>query len=214
MVVSPFVGVPSQSDGSKMSDISSTLFENRFFQNQLIRQGTSLAGPALIALGSRMKASGDAPRTSFRHTRQPQRHGKKSVMKSTYRGRVYDKGLKSNMFGHKSPMGPEYGYRTDYKSKQIKKGPGKAKTGKAISRVGRGAGVIGLGLVAYNIHRHGAKETAKQEGKFWAHDVPLAGLGGIDYLDDQLTGGFVSRMNRRSQITATVLLTKAVSAVF
>ena len=214
MVVSPFVGVPSQSDGSKMSDISSTLFENRFFQNQLIRQGTSLAGPALIALGSRMKTSGDAPRTSYRHTRQPVRHGKRSVKSSTYRGRVYDKPLKRNMFGYKSPMGPDYGYRTDYKSKQIKRGPGKAKTGKAISRVGRGAGVIGIGLVAYNIHRHGAKETAKQEGKFWAHDVPLAGLGGVSYLDDQLTGGFVANTSRTSSIIQTTLLSAAIGAVF
>ena len=161
-----------------------------------------------------MKASGDAPRTSYRHTRQPVRHGKRSVKSSTYRGRVYDKPLKRNMFGYKSPMGPEYGYRTDYKSKQIKRGPAKAKTGKVISRVGRGAGAIGVGLVVYNIHRHGAKETAKQEGKFWAHDVPLAGLGGIDYLDDQLTGGFVSRTNRRASVTATVLLTQAVMGVF
>jgi len=63
-------------------------------------------------------------------------------------------------------MGSDYGYRTNYKSKQIKKGPGKAKIGKGVSRVGRGAGVIGLGLVAYNIHRHGVEQTVHEEAKW------------------------------------------------
>ena len=177
-MVSPFVGVPSQSDGKSMSDISSSLLENRFIQNQLIRQGTSLAGPVLIAAGSTMQVSGDAPRTSFRSTKQVQRQGKRSAYKQTYRGRTYDKPLKKNLFGYKSPMGPDYGYRTDYKSKSgTKKGPAKAKTGKALKSVGRGSGVIGIGLVGYNIHRHGVQKTAEDEVKF---NYSISPLGVVD----------------------------------
>jgi hypothetical protein len=119
------------------------------------------------------------------------------------------------MFGYKSPMGPEYGYRTDYKSKKgIKKGPGKAKTGKALRAVGRGSGVIGIGLVGYNIHRHGAKETARQEKEFWL-DGTLGNVGGsINYLDRQFTGGLVTRTSRTSSIIQTTLLSAAIGAVF
>lgn len=189
MVVSPFVGVPSQSDGtkSKLSDISSSLLENRFFQNQILRQGASLAGPTLVAAGSAMQVSGDAPRTSFRSTKQTQRQGKKSAYKQTYRGRTYDKPLKRNMFGYKSPMGPDYGYRTDPKSKSgTKKGPAKSKTGRALKGVGRASGVIGLGLVAYNIHRHGAKKTAEDEIKF---NYSISPMGVIDqqFFDGELS---------------------------
>jgi hypothetical protein len=216
VVVSPFVGVPSQSDGkTKLSDISRSLIENRFFQNQLIRQGTSLAGPVLVGAGSMMMKSGGATRTTFRSTKQVSRHGKKSQFKGTYRGQRYDKPLKRNMFGYKSPMGDDYGYRTNYKSKHgIKKGPGKAKAGKALRRVGRASGAIGLGLVVYNIHRHGAKETARQEKEFW-FDEPLGNIGGsINYLDRQLTGGLVTRTSRTSSIIQTTLLSAAVGAVF
>jgi hypothetical protein len=216
VVVSPFVGVPSQSDGkTKLSDISRSLIENRFFQNQLIRQGTSLAGPVLIAAGRSMQVSGDAPRTSYRSTKQVKRQGKKSQYKGTFRGQRYDKPLKRNLFGYKSPMGDDYGYRTDYKSKSgTKKSPAKSKTGKALSRVGRVSGAIGLGLVVYNIHRHGAKETARQEKEFW-FDEPLGNIGGsINYLDRQLTGGLVTRTSRTSSIIQTTLLSAAIGKVF
>jgi hypothetical protein len=118
------------------------------------------------------------------------------------------------MFGYKSPMGPAYGYRTDYKSKSgTKKGPATSKTGKVLKGVGRASGVIGLGLVAYNIRRHGAKEAAKQEGKFWVHDIPVGTMGGVTYLDNRLLGGSLSQGGRSSQITATVLLTGLIQAV-
>jgi hypothetical protein len=216
VVVSPFVGVPSQSDGkTTMSDISRSLLENRFFQNQLIRQGTSLAGPVLIAAGSTMMKSGGATRTTFRSTKQISRQGKKSQYKGTYRGQRYDKPLKRNMFGYKSPMGDDYGYRTNYKSKQgIKKGPGKSKVGKALKVTGRVSGGIGLILVGYNIHRHGAKETARQEKEFWV-DGTLGNVGGsINYLDRQFTGGLVTRTSRTSSIIQTTLLSAAIGAVF
>jgi hypothetical protein len=189
VVVSPFVGVPSQSDGkTKLSDISRSLIENRFFQNQLIRQGTSLAGPVLIAAGRSMQVSGDAPRTSYRSTKQVKRQGKKSQYKGTFRGQRYDKPLKRNLFGYKSPMGDDYGYRTDYKSKSgTKKSPGKSKTGKALSRVGRVSGAIGLGLVVYNIHRHGAQKTAEDEVKF---NYSISPLGIVDrqFFDGAISG--------------------------
>ena len=75
-------------------------------------------------------------------------------------------------------MGADYGYRTDYKSKSgTKKGPAKAKTGKALQKVGRRAGVVGLGLVAYNIHRHGVQKTAEDEINF---NYSLSPVGIID----------------------------------
>ncbi len=63
-------------------------------------------------------------------------------------------------------MGEPYGYRTNYKSKTIKSGPVKSKSGKVLKRLGRGSGVIGLGLVALNIHRHGVQKTVKDEAEF------------------------------------------------
>ena len=112
-------------------------------------------------------------------------------------------------------MGPAYGYRTDYKSKSgTKKGPATSKTGKVLKGVGRASGVIGLGLVAYNIRRHGAKEAAKQEGKFWAHDIPLGTMGGVHYLDDRILGGTLTETSRTSSIMQTTLLSAAIGAVF
>lgn len=179
MVVSPFVGVSSQSEGkTKLSDISSTIIENKFFQNQLIRQGTSLAGPVLIAAGSMMQKAGDAPKTSFRsHLQARDTTGKKAFKPYTYRGRTYDRPLGKRGFYFRG--GTEHGYNTNPRNKTgVKsKAPGKAKTGRALKAVGRGSGVIGIGLVGYNIHRHGVQKTAEDEVKF---NYSISPLGVVD----------------------------------
>ena len=179
MVVSPFGGVRSQSDRktkSQLSDISSSLIENKFFQNQLIRQGASLAGPTLIAAGSVMQKAGDAPRTEFRsHLKARDTSGKKVFKPYSAHGRRYTKPLGKHDYGR---GGKAHGYQTDHRAKAgIKRSPVKSKTGRVLKGTGRASGVIGLGLVAYNVHRHGAKETAKDEVKFnWS----ISPLGVMD----------------------------------
>lgn len=164
VVVSPFVGASSQREGSlfeKLSDNSQNLLDNRFIQNQLIRQGTSLAGPALVAAGSTMITTGSAPRTEFRsHLQSKDTTGKKAFKPYEYRGRRYTKPLSRSDFGGNVA---QYGYNTDYRSKHIKKNPAKVKTGKVVRGLGRASGVIGVGLVGYNIHRHGVQEAVHQE---------------------------------------------------
>lgn len=179
VVVSPFVGVPSQSDGStstKLSDISSSLLENRFVQNQLIRQGTSLAGPGLIAAGSAMQKAGDAPRTSFRsHLKARDTSGKKAFKPYTAHGRRYDKPLGKHDYGR---GGKAHGYQTDYRAKSgIKKSSVTSKTGKTLQKVGRRAGYVGLALVAYNVTRDGPAKTYEDEVKF---NYSISPLGIID----------------------------------
>ncbi len=217
VVVSPFVGVPSQSDGkTTMSDISRSLIENKFVQNQFIRQGASLAGVALIPIGSKMIASGDAPRTSFRsHIQLRGSDGKKQFKPYKEGSRSFDKPLKRrSLGGHYTPGSSAYGYRTNFKHENIRQSPTRANAGRVVRGVGRAAGVIGLGLVVYNIHRHGAKETAKSEGKFWVHDIPVGTMGGVSYLDNRFTGGLVTKTSRTSSIIQTTLLSAAIGAVF
>ena len=179
VVVSPFVGVRSQSDRStNLSEFSSSLLENRFIQNQLIRQGTSLAGPALIAAGSAMQRAGDAPKTSFRsHLQARDTTGKKAFKPYTHRGRTYDRPLGKRGFYFRG--GTEHGYNTNPRNKTGVRGkaPGKAKTGRTLQKIGRRAGYLGVGLVAYNVVRHGAKETAKDEVKF---NYSISPLGMVD----------------------------------
>ena len=218
MGTNPFVGVPSQRDGKSMSDIPSTLIENTFFQNQLLRRAPSLTGTTLLAVGSVMTTSGNRPKTSYRsHIHARDTTGKKAFKPYTYRGRTYDRPLGKRGFYFRG--GTEHGYRTNPRNKTGVKtrSPAKSKTGRAITGTGRAvskfAAPIGLGLVAYNIHRHGAKETAKQEGKFWVHDVPLGAMGGVTYLDNQLLGGSLAQTSRTAEITATVLLTGLIGSV-
>lgn len=221
VVVSPFVGVRSQSDRttkSKLSDISSNLIENRFIQNQFLRRAPITAGTVLTAAGSAMAISGDRPKTSYRsHLHARDTTGKKSFKPYTYRGRTYDRPLGKRGFYFRG--GTEHGYNTNPRNKSgvKKRSPAKSKTGRALSGTGRAvtkfAAPIGLGLVVYNIHRHGVKETAKSEGKFWAHDIPLGAMGGVNYLDSQLLGGSLAESGRASQITATVLLSGLIGSV-
>lgn len=218
MGTNPFVGVRSQSDRNvNLSDITSSLIENTFLQNQLLRRAPSVSGTMLTAAGTAMAISGSAPRTEFRsHLKAKDTAGKRSFKPYTAHGRRYTKPLGKSDFAR---SGKEFGYQTDYKSKTgIKKSPAKAKTGRVISGTGRAvtkfAAPIGLGLVVYNIHRHGVKETAKSEGKFWAHDVPLAGLGGVNYLDNQVLGGSLADASRESSIIQTMALSALIGAVF
>ena len=218
MGTNPFVGVPSQSDGRTMTDIASTMIENPFLQNQLLRRAPSVSGTMLTAAGTAMAISGDRPKTSYRsHIQARDTTGKKAFKPYSYRGITYDRPLGKRGFYFRG--GTEHGYRTNPRNKTgvKKRSPGKSKTGRAISGTGRAvskfAAPIGLGLVVYNINRHGAKETAKQEGKFWVQDVPLGALGGVNYLDDQFLGGTLAESGRASQITATVLLSGLIGAV-
>lgn len=179
MVVSPFVGVPSQSDGktkSQLSDISSFLMENKFFQNQILRQGTSLAAPTLVAAGSAMIKSGDAPRTSFRsHLQARDTSGKKAFKPYTAHGRRYDKPLGKHDYGR---GGKAHGYQTDHRAKTgIKRNPVKSKTGRVVKGLGRGSAGLGVALVGYNVYRHGAKKTAEDEVKF---NYSISPLGVVD----------------------------------
>lgn len=222
MVVSPFVGVPSQSDGNKslnLSEVSSNLLENQFFQNQLLRRAPITAGTALTAAGSAMAISGDRPKTSYRsHIHARDTTGKKAFKPYTYRGRTYDRPLGKRGFYFRG--GTEHGYNTNPRNKSgvKKRSPAKSKTGRAISGTGRAvtkfAAPIGLGLVAYNIHRHGVQETAKSEAKFWGHDVPLGAMGGVDYVDNQYLGGSVTKASRWSSVTQTVVLSSLLGGLF
>ena len=211
MVEHPFVGAPSQSDGKTMSDIPRSLLENRFVQNQLLRKVPITAGTALTAAGSAMAIAGDRPKSSYRsHIQHRDTTGKKAFKPYTHRGRTYDRPLGKRGFYFRG--GTEHGYNTNRRNKTGYKSrsPGKSKTGKAIANTGRAvtkfAAPIGLGLVAYNIHRHGVKETAKAEANFWGHDVPLGAMGGVSYVDDRLLGGSVSKAGRLSSVTQTVVL--------
>lgn len=179
MVVSPFVGVRSQSERStktQLSDISSSLLENKFFQNQILRQGTSLAGPTLIAAGSAMEKAGDAPRTSFRsHLKARDTTGKKAFKPYYSHGRYYNKPLGKHDYGR---GGKAHGYQTDYRAKSgIKRNPVKSKTGRVVKGLGRGSAGLGIALVGYNVYRHGAKKTAEDEVKF---NYSISPLGVID----------------------------------
>ena len=218
MGTNPFVGVRSQSDRNvNLSDITSSLIENTFLQNQLLRRAPSVSGTVLTVAGASMVKSGSAPRTEFRsHLKAKDTAGKRSFKPYTAHGRRYTKSLGKSDFAR---SGKEFGYQTDYKSKTgVKKAPAKAKTGRALQGTGRAvtkfAVPIGLGLVAYNIHRHGVKETAKSEGKFWAHDVPLGAMGGVDYFDNQVLGGSLADASRESSIIQTMLLSATLGAVF
>jgi hypothetical protein len=53
--------------------------------------------------------------------------------------------------------------------------------------VGRVSGAIGLGLVVYNIHRHGAQKTAEDEVKF---NYSISPLGIVDrqFFDGAISG--------------------------
>lgn len=186
VVVSPFVGVRSQSEQQlQLSD----LLKNRFFQNQLLRQGTSLTGPALVAAGSMMARAGDAPKTSFRsHIQRTDTGGKRAFKPYTAHGRSYDRPLGRGGFTHRG--GREHGYNTNHKSKAgIKKAPGKSKAGRLLKGAGRSvskfSAPIGLGLVGYNIHRHGVKETAKQEVQT-AYDFSPLGLIDNTFFDGRV----------------------------
>lgn len=220
MGTNPFVGVRSQSDRNvNLSDITSSLIENTFLQNQLLRRAPSVSGTVLTAAGTAMAISGDRPKTSYRsHLQARDTTGKKAFKPYTYRGRTYDRPLGKRGFYFRG--GTEHGYNTDRRNKSgvKKRSPGKSKTGRAISGTGRAvtkfAAPIGLGLVAYNIHRHGVKETAKAEGKFWAHDIPLGAMGGVNYLDNQVLGGSLADASRESSIIQTMLLSAALGAVF
>ncbi len=200
VVVSPFVGDKNKS--SNLSEFSSNVLENRFVQNQLLRQGTSLAGPTLIAAGSTMQIAGDAPRTEFRsHLKSRDTAGRKSFKPYTAHGRRYTKPLGKSDFAR---SGKEFGYQTNYKSKTgIKKSPGKAKTGRALKGAGRTvsrfAAPIGIGLVGYNIYRHGAQQTVQDEAKFnWSFSP-------VGMLDEHLLGNRIeTTFSPKSGLIGTV----------
>jgi len=169
----------------KLSDIVTSSLDNRFVQNQLIRQGTSAAGIAAIATGSSMIKSGSAPRTEFRsHLPLRDTTGKKTFKPYTWRGRRYTKPLAKDDFGGNNAR---YGYNTNTRGRHIKKSPGKVRTGKVLRGFGRASGAIGIGLVGYNIHRHGVKKTAKDEAKFnWSFSP-------IGMIDEGLLGNRIEQ---------------------
>lgn len=162
-----------------------------------------------------MIASGNAPRTQFHsHIQMKGTDGKRQFKPYKEGGRTYNKPLqKRAMGGHYSPTSGKYGYRTNYKFDHIRQSPSRARAGHVIRGLGRASLVIGVAGVLYNINRHGAKEAARQEGKFWVHDVPLGTMGGVTYLDNQFLGGTLHDTGRSSQIAATTLLTQAIMAV-
>lgn len=178
MVISPFVGMRSQRERktkSQLSDISS-LLENTFVQNQILRQGTSLAGPTLVAAGSAMQRAGDAPRTEFRsHLQARDTSGKKAFKPYSAHGMRYNKPLGKHDYGR---GGKAHGYQTDHRAKAgIKRNPVKSKTGRVVKGLGRGSAGLGVILVGYNVYRHGAKKTAEDEVKF---NYSISPLGMVD----------------------------------
>ena len=172
------------------SDIVHSSLDNRFVQNQLIRQGTSAVGIAAVAAGSSMIKSGSAPRTEFRsHLQLRDTTGKKTFKPYTWRGRTYSKPLSRRDYGG---QGAEYGYKTDYKSRTIKKSPSRVSTGKVVRGLGRSAGLFGIALVGYNIHRHGVKKTVKDEAEFnWS--VSPIGIADEYLLGNRLENQFLGK---------------------
>jgi hypothetical protein len=125
-----------------------------------------------------MQRAGDSPKTSFRsHIQARDTTGKKAFKPYTYRGRTYDRPLGKRGFYFRG--GTEHGYNTNPRNKTgVKsKGPGKAKTGRALRALGRGSGAVGVLLVGYNIHRHGVQKTTEDEVKF---NYSISPLGVVD----------------------------------
>ena len=208
VVVSPFVGAHSQRDNAEvLSDILQNSIENRFIQNQLIRKGTSLAGVGAIAAGSKMIAVGESPRSEFRSHIQSKREGQRQAYKFERKGTTYGKPLKR---GFGNPATPRYGhYIDDHRNRtgRVKRSPGLAKGGRLLTGLGRASVGIGIGLVGYNIHRHGVEETVVAEVS-GAYAMSPLGM-----VDQQLTGGAVTNLGQSSAMTYNVAQLAIVSTL-
>ena len=191
-----------------ISDIVHSSLDNRFIQNQLIRQGTSAAGVAAVAIGSSMIQTGSAPRTEFRsHLQLKDSTGKKTFKAYTWRGITYSRPLSRFDYGGNNA---QYGYKSNYRKKHIQKSPSRVSSGKLVRGLGKSAGVIGIGLVGYNIHRHGVKKTAKDEASFnWS----ISPLGMMDehILGNRMEQSFLGQTGtgRTMQAMASMALLEA-----
>ena len=150
VVVSPFVAgqkkVDQQSPTDVVIDTFNILSNVTFLQNQAITRGTSLAGGALVAYGSKPRTTGyrSAISPSTKLDRKMQT-GKGFKPYTDKLGRKFVKGLNKFEIG---PVSEKYGYRTSLKKNR--KGPQPRSRG--AMNLGKALPVLGVGLVGLNVY--------------------------------------------------------------
>jgi len=168
-VVSPFVAGQRSKDGAQhvVLDTISSLSDVTFLQNQAITRGTSLAGGALVAYGSRPRTTGYISYLHKPDATDIKLQTGKGFKPHTTHGLKYTKPVSGfGRSGVSGPATPMHGhYNQDYKSKPgVKKAPRRVSP-RAVG-LGRVLPVLGYGLIAYNISRHGPKKVVKDEARF------------------------------------------------
>lgn len=173
VVVSPFVaGQQEQNERNPTEiavDVLSSLSDVTFLQNQAITRGTSLAGGALVAYGSKPRTSG-----YISHLHNPTAADKalktgKGFTPHTRHGLKFTKPYSGiGRSGVSGPATPRHGHYTqDHKSKAGVTQTARRRSPRAIG-FGRAIPILGYGLVVHNIlfDPKKANEVQKDTGFF------------------------------------------------
>lgn len=154
VVVSPFVAGQQQKDDAQnvVIDVISSLSDVTFLQNQAITRGTSLAGGALVAYGSKPRTSGYISHLHNPTAADLALKTGKGFQPHTRHGLRYTKPYSGiGRSGVSGPATPRHGHYTqDHKSKAGVTTTARRRSPRAIG-FGKAIPILGYGLVAYNI---------------------------------------------------------------
>lgn len=171
VVVSPFVaGQKQQNERSPTEiavDVVSSLSDVTFLQNQAITRGTSLAGGALVAYGSKPRTTGYISHLHKPTPADVKLKTGKGFKPNTRHGLKYTKPYSGiGRSGTSGPATPRHGHYTqDHRSKRGVTQSARRRSPRFVG-VGRVLPVLGYGLIVYNISRHGPKKVVKDEARF------------------------------------------------
>ena len=208
VVVSPFVAGQNQEQNSNdVIDLISSLSDVTFLQNQAITRGTSLAGGALVAYGSKPRYTG-----YISHLHNPSAVDKalktgKGFAPNTRYGLKFTKPYSGiGRSGVSGPATPRHGHYTqDHTSKAGVTKTTRRRSPRAIG-VGRAIPILGYGLVAHNIlfDPKKANEVQKETGFFGLPTHP------DDWVIDRnvLTNFVSSAATRPKSLSGAILVTR------
>lgn len=208
VVVSPFVAGQNQEQISNpVIDLISSLSDVTFLQNQAITRGTSLAGGALVAYGSKPRISGyishlhnptaaDIALKTGKGFKPNTRHGLKFTKPYSGIGRS----------GVSGPATPRHGHYTqDHTSKAGVTKTARRRSPRAIG-VGRAIPILGYGLVAYNLvyDPKAANKVQKETGFFGLPTHPDDWV-----LNRNIVGDLVTNLTTQPKsISGAILVTR------
>lgn len=208
VVVSPFVA--GQKEGNNFTQgisIIQSLSDVTFIQNQAITRGTSLAGGALVAYGSKPRTSG-----YISHLHNPTAADKalktgKGFAPNTRHGLKFTKPYSGiGRSGVSGPATPRHGHYTqDHTSKAGVTKTARRRSPRAIG-VGRAIPILGYGLVAHNLlfDPKKANEVQKETGFFGLPTHP------DDWVisRDVISNSFSTLATKPKSLSGAVLVTR------